>query len=176
VLAWQARPASLWQFYGNPIVIEFLIGMAIARLRQHVERIPAGLAAALAAAGAVLFVIDPLLVLTHSTFLRFALPAAMLVCAAVALEANGRRAAGWPVLTLGAISYVLYISHPLVLSAFNNVQERIAMLRTPPATLVLAVIAICTALVFAWIVHRWFEQPVANLLRRSRIALKAHSP
>ena len=103
-------------------------------------------------------------------FLLFALPATLLVAGAIVLEQRGWRTQATPVLQFGAISYVLYVSHPLVLSALGNVQERIPALQSPSAALVWSAFAVAAATCFAWIVHHAFEQPMTKALRRRLVA------
>ncbi len=164
---------SLLRFYGNPVVLEFAIGMLIAQHHRRLSRLPASAGLAAVIAAIALLAALPYDDEGHSRFVLFALPATLLVCGAIVLEQRGWRTEATPVLQFGAISYVLYVSHPLVLSAMGNVQERVAALQTPSAALAWSAFAVATAIGFAWIVHHAFEQPVARALRRR---LAAHRP
>lgn len=161
-----AAPGTPLALYGNPMVFEFVFGMIIAACRPQVEKIAAPLAWGIVALAAAAIIADPLQALTEGTFWRFGWAAALLVIGALALEAQGRRAGARWVLVGGAISYPLYITHPLVLSAFNNVQDRVPSLMTRPGGAVLAAVGATAALVFAWLVHRGFELPATRLARR----------
>lgn len=155
------NPATL---YGNPMVFEFVLGMLIAHYRARLVRIPAAVALAMAAFASLALVIDPLRGWMPGTFHRFAIPAAMLVIAAIALEARNLRAGHAGVKALGAMSYSLYLTHPMVLSVFNNIQERVPLLQTPAGALVLMTMGLAACLIFSWLVWRFFEVPVSKRL------------
>ena len=157
---------SLLKFYGNPVVLEFAIGMLIAQHHHRLSRLPTGAGLAAVITAIALLAALPYDDEGQSRFVLFALPATLLVAGAIVLEQRGWRTEATPVLQFGAISYVLYISHPLALSAMGNVQERIAALQTPSAALAWSAFAVASAICFAWIVHHAFEQPVARGLRR----------
>ena len=166
IVAPASAPGSLLRFYGDPVVLEFAIGMIVASQHQRLARLPAAAGFGAIAAAVAMLVADPFGNWGESRFWPFALPSALLVVGAIVLERRGWRSASVPVLQFGAISYVLYVSHPLVLSAFGNVQERVAALQTPGAALGWSAVAVVGATTFAWIVHHAFEQPVARALRR----------
>lgn len=162
--------SSLVRFYGNPVVLEFAIGMLIAQHHHRLSRLPVSVGLTATIAGIAVLVALPLEDTGTSRFLLFALPATLLVAGAIVLEQRGWRTQATPVLQFGAISYVLYVSHPLVLSALGNVQERIPALQSPSAALVWSAFAVAAATCFAWIVHHAFEQPMTKALRRRLVA------
>jgi exopolysaccharide production protein ExoZ len=162
-----------WSFYGQTIVLEFLVGMAIAKARPRLGLAPAITVGIVAL---VLIVLDPFHSVLEESLIRFGLPSAMLVVSALSLEARRWRFAAAPLMTLGAISYVLYLTHPLVISAFNIVQRRIGWLQQPPGAIALALATVAAALVFALVVHRRVEQPLSVLLKRAAGVTRARQP
>jgi exopolysaccharide production protein ExoZ len=161
-----APPDAGLRFYGEPIMLEFILGMALAYWRRQVVRVPVLVAAALTVLGAAAILITPIVFGDVSTFFLFGVPAAAIVAGLIALEHSGHCAPERLAVWAGAISYILYITHPLVISAFNNIQERVAVLRTPAGALVAALVAIAAALVFATLANRFLEVPVARWLKR----------
>jgi peptidoglycan/LPS O-acetylase OafA/YrhL len=158
-------PGTLWGFYGNPIVLEFLFGMLLAHFAQALDRLPRWMGPAMVLGGIAWLLIHPRV--PPIPFLaRDAIAAVLLVAGAVACERKGWRIETGPTMTLGAASYALYISHPMVISVFNNIQERVAMLRTPAPAVGLAAIALVTAITTAVVVHYLFEKPVSAWLKR----------
>ncbi|WP_423140608.1 acyltransferase family protein [Parablastomonas sp. CN1-191] len=149
LLAHLAPQGSGLRFYGQSIVLEFILGMALAYWRSAVRRIPAPLALALVIAGAAAIAALPAFVRAESTFLLFGVPGAAIVAGLIALEAHGRVAPRALAVWGGAISYILYLTHPLVISAFGAVQAHIALLKTPGGTVATALSALAAAFVFA---------------------------
>ncbi|SFO93722.1 acyltransferase family protein [Tranquillimonas alkanivorans] len=155
-LAWEPRqPGAV--FWTNPIVFEFLFGMALARVWRAGVRLPApGLAAGGLAAGVVL------LVALHETALPRVVAAggpAALIVAAVTLC----RPPPLPGLALGEASYALYLSHRFVLRALT-----LLLLPVLPAGSGAAVVytasAVAASVVIALLVHRHLERPLMRAL------------
>ena len=118
----ESRHILFW-FVGSPLVFEFLLGVAIARMRQ----VPA-LGAAMVGAGLLWFALVPATyydqAFGNGAFLRvlsWGLPAAMIVYGAWSLE----EWFGGPVFALpfllGCASYSIYLFHPLIFLRFEGV-------------------------------------------------------
>ncbi|WP_298963006.1 acyltransferase [uncultured Methylobacterium sp.] len=145
-------------FWGDPIVLEFAVGLGLGLLRAEGLHLPGAVRAALAAGGLAL------LALAGDTTLPRALawggPAALLVAAAALgrREPEGRlvRAASH----LGDASYALYLVHPFVVRAVG-----VAGAVGPGLPLlVAAMIGLSCAVALA--VHRLVERPLDRALRR----------
>lgn len=141
-------------------LVFFAGGMLLAELRRgrspHSNQLPlVGTAAVLVAVFAT-GGLDRWTILAGP--LSLALTAGCIVavgCAAWAPNPTGR-ATRWLSATLGAISYAVYLLHPIVYSVVNRVGAGDAM--TVAATIV-------GSLVAAWCSYRWFEVPVGRWVR-----------
>lgn len=167
--------ASLWMpgrflpFYGNEIVFEFVIGMALARSVKLLKAIGPGVAWGMMLVGGGLMAFEPLAWL-GSRLLADGLPAGLIVAGAINLDAAGKRATQTAALLLGAISYALYLSHVLVFEAITGSFAQTGQTSGPALTAGLLVIACLAALLTAWLIHVAFEQPVTKALNRLKLS------
>ena len=158
-------PGRYWPFYGNEIVFEFVIGMALARSAELLRMIRPSAAWLMVLAGAGLMAFQTLAGL-GSRLLADGLPAGLIVAGAVSLDAAGRRTTSPAALLLGAISYALYLSHVLV---FEAISDTFALSQQSLGLVLIAGfsgIASLAALLTAWLIHVAFEQPVTKALNR----------
>jgi len=158
---------SLLRFYGLPMVLEFPCGMALALLHGRIASMPRWVWPCLLALGALLLIADPMLALTAEAFARFGLPATLIVAGALAAEAQGWRLTHRAAQGLGAASYVLYVSHLLVISVFNNIQRRVDLFASGPGAAALLAGALAAVVLFALLAHRLIERPLGSWLRRT---------
>ena len=158
-------PGRYWPFYGNEIVFEFVIGMALARSAELLRMIRPSAAWLMVLAGAGLMAFQTLAGL-GSRLLADGLPAGLIVAGAVSLDAAGTRAAAPLALLLGAISYALYLSHVLVFEAINGTFALSQLSLGPVLTAGFLLIACLAALLAAWLIHIAFELPVTKALNR----------
>jgi len=165
--AWAPLPLP-WGSWCNPIVLEFLYGIHIARWRRQGVSLPAWACVALIA-GAVVA-----LVLAQSTgiagtawtwrFVWAGLPSAMLVCGFAFLPVAARPEGALRALTIGGdASYILYLSHPFVLSAFAMGWSRLHLAQ-PQAYVATGFVACMVASVA---LHLWVEKPLHRRLERA---------
>lgn len=147
-------------FYSNPIVLEFVAGMAIARAMHRL--CPPGVAAGLVAAGIAAIVLSPW-IWPHDLHraLRFGIPAAAIVYGALSLERAGWRFDGARL--LGDASFSIYLTHFYVTQAVAKVAR--AVEAGPALSVALFGLALVGAALFGIVVHRLVEMP---LLRASR--------
>ncbi len=159
---------SAWSFYASGLVLEFGAGVLLGAAFERLPPLPAWLALAVFALGCAVLAIQfgqgspgPWRALAWGT------PALLIVAGAVLLE-RGRTVAALPAAVLiGDASYSIYLSHPLILSAFAQVWRRIGLQHLPLALpLFLAASAVAAAaagcLIF-WLV----ERPLGALARRA---------
>jgi exopolysaccharide production protein ExoZ len=157
---------AVFQFLGNPLVIEFLFGVAIAYAPafKHAKwGIPLG-ATLLIAAG--FFDLAPFgnaleYLRGEQAFQRVAvygLPAALIVWGAMQFKG---RANVWT--RQGDASYALYLTHSLFMPMFFLFWKAI-----PLPTDIIIVISMAAAAFFGWRIHLAIEMPVLNALKGQR--------
>lgn len=159
---WFEPTSVTLRFWSDPIVLEFLLGIAIYGLVSRGFRLSDGLRWLVGLAGLGLFFAFPQIDFTWR-FLQWGLPAGLMVLAAV----SGRREirselAEWA----GNTSYAIYLSHFFVIRALLFVLEHLGI-RHPvvwlagfPLGVVLGTLAASTVL------HYGFERPVLLWIRR----------
>ena len=156
--------AGPFGFWSDPIALEFVLGTLIGAAYHAGVRLGAGAALACAAIGFALVNIDVFAALGVAgvpTFLCFGLPAALMVSgAALGPQLAGMRAVAWGV-TLGDVSYALYLSHPFVIRPLTLVWQRALGGRAEGAFFA-ATVVVCVAVALA--VHVWVERPMTRAL------------
>lgn len=161
------RPeATVLRFWSDPIVVEFLVGMAVGRLRQADARLPALAAVALAVAGLAAYVAAAQ-VPEPQGWWRLVVwggPALLLLLAAIlGPPLRAPRA----VLLLGDASYSLYLLHLPVLLVFKQIGPRLHLPWQAPATSWIAAGAVvASSVVVAIACYVAFERPLTRWLRR----------
>lgn len=154
----------------SPLLLEFLAGVAIARLIEAGYRWRPAVAAIVGAFALVGLLSFPLSIFFGIDWLASGTFAVLLVFCAVTLEAHiGRTLPRWT-LAIGDASYSLYLIHVLLYSFIIKGVAKLGLL-SPGATHLTGEIA--TVLLFAvpsilisLLVYRWIEAPVNNTLRR----------
>jgi exopolysaccharide production protein ExoZ len=164
-MALRAR-GPIFQFLGNPIIFEFIFGVALSylpRWRPAVWCLPIG-AAALVASG-FLGIAPPVATLellagdeNFRRVLVYGLPAAMIVLGTMQIDA---KPSAWT--SLGDASYTLYLSHML------PIQVLLVWWTTHPGAPELNIaIGSLVSVLFAWRLYVAFEIPLLKLLGRGR--------
>jgi exopolysaccharide production protein ExoZ len=165
VAALVLRPIGpVFQFLGNPIILEFFFGAAVACMpawRPGVWAIPCGVVM-LACAG--LMGLAPSggtldFLYGHEAFWRvlvYGVPAAIIVYGTLQVQA---RESVWTY--LGSASYSMYLTHTFPLTALLALW----VIYPIPADLII-LIGIGTSLLFSWRVHERFEKPIMTLTTR----------
>ena len=166
--------SPLFRFVGNPIILEFLFGVAVAyapRNRFGVWALPAGIVLLLAAGlTGTAPTAAPALAADDGVrrVLVYGIPALMIVYGCLQIEARESR---WTY--LGEASYSLYLSHILIIFPSFALWK---MLNAPADLIVIACVA--GALLLAWRTHELVEKPISRMLKgagfgKPRTALKA---
>ena len=162
---------GFFRFVCNPIVLEFLGGMAIAAMLPTVRRIPRSVAIALLA-GAFWYG----LAVVHGSAARsltdlhvrvYALPGLLIVLAVVALEGHVPFQRMRMLLLLGDASYALYLTHqfvepPMVRLVVHLAREQTQLRELTNLAGVSAVLITCC--VVAVLYHLWLENPLTRLV------------
>jgi exopolysaccharide production protein ExoZ len=172
-LAFLLRPCGpVFQILGNPLVLEFLFGVVIAKLpmwRGAVVGIPVGLMALsitgilrIAPAGGTLEF------LTGEENLQrvfvYGLPSALIVYGTIQIKV---REGLWTY--LGEMSYSLYLFHPLVVSLLLRLWTAFPI---QPDLIVAVTVIASTAI--SWRVHEMVEKPVLRKLPSDWNAVRRH--
>jgi len=179
--SWWLRLGTGWavfRFLGNPLILEFLFGVAVAHIWR--ERRAPGIGLALLALGTVLLTAVPLWPELYSyersfdgslageRVLLFGVPAALIVCGALHLEPRvpSRLVKGLSV--LGDASYALYLTHWLLAQALQHA--------TPFGTADGVIVGfVALSILVSLAVWLWLEKPFLTALRRPR-PLEAVAP
>lgn len=150
------RPGYPEKAYGDPIVFEFVFGMALYLVL--VKRQFAG-AALLVAGGLALAALSPD-ILQHRV-LRYGLPSLLFV--GVVLATVGERRLPPVLVLLGGASYALYLTHPYIIQFFDKVTHWFS--RGPLYATAATGISLVAVNLVAVLVYRYFEVPVRRWLR-----------
>lgn len=151
-------------FLCDPIVLDFLAGMLIARWAQGGGRAPSPAGAwALVSIGLLYLFVPGLPRFEHplTGSVAITLAAAATIAGAVSLEqVIGKRLPSWT-LYLGGASYSLYLFHPLIAPASPEVFMKLGL--TGEAFAVVAVLGgIAAAIVASIFIYRFLEGPVTR--------------
>jgi exopolysaccharide production protein ExoZ len=164
-IAFLLRPIGpIFQFLGNPIILEFLLGVAISFApgwRPGIWGVPIG---AILLIGAGLMGIAPMggtmdFLLGHDGLQRvliFGIPATMIVYGTLQVKA---RESAWTY--LGDASYSLYLSHIFPLTLLLALWLKFPI---PPDLIILT--GISAALFFNWRFYERVEKPIMAALKR----------
>lgn len=153
-------------FWGQPIVLEFAAGMALALLRQRGFRLGPAPRWALVAGAVALLLFARHLPFPAGPWRDLALhgsAASLLVLAAVSGRSEGTPSPIMAALArVGDASYGLYLIHPFVIRGVREVFMRMGL--HEPALFI--VVALTGTVIAALLVHRLFEVPMTQRLRR----------
>ena len=156
------------RFYTDPILLEFLFGMALAYgqtcfdLRRVATIWPI---LALVVAALILIYPWPAGELGLHRVYALGLPATLIVFAAVVLEAHGKVHSGGPMLLLGAASYMLYLTHPFSYIPLEKLAEHFGL--TEGFVLFGTILVELLAIVGAAIaLHLLVERPLTGSIRQ----------
>mgnify|MGYP001807812520 CR=1 FL=1 len=156
-------------FWCNPIVFEFLFGMALAHIRSQGVRVHALTGWGIALFGFALMVIAKMSGLVHFIGpwrpIWMGVPA-LVVCAGLALIREpeaGHTGRVWRWLILGGnASFALYLTHPFAINAVSIVFSK-SGIRSPE---MFVAVALAVSMVVALVTHILIEQPIHDALRR----------
>jgi exopolysaccharide production protein ExoZ len=165
---------AVFQFLGNPLILEFMLGVAIARAPafQHAKwGIPLGAAIIIAMGFIDLAPVgDTLEYLRGEEAFRrvavYGLPAALIVWGAMQFRG---RASIWT--RQGDASYSLYLTHSFFLPMFFLLWKVISL----PADLII-VVSMTASVLFGWRIHLAIETPVLNAFKNWRRENRVSAP
>ena len=155
---------------GSSLMLEFVFGMAVAAAWRWSMRPGAGSTTGPGAgAGWALLTVGFLaLALGEGLWPGLApaiaggLPATAILCGALLVERAGALPRLPALRWLGDLSFSLYLSHPIVLSAFTQVWMRLGLGRLPGGTALFGVAAVLVCLAVGWALYRLVELPLTH--------------
>lgn len=161
-LPWAPNPAwHFWFVYVFPLtrMLEFVLGVLLARIVREGRWIGVGLGgatAAMAVGYAVSLYVPVLFVFAAATVV----PLALLIGAGALADVRGTRSPlrGRVMVRLGELSFAFYLWHHLVLTRLTGAFGKEEW-STPAAAAVVAM-SLVVSLVLAWLLHDLVEQPV----------------
>ena len=168
--------STIPRFYSNPIILEFVLGMAVfaiwKRYRSSLNRFPVAAALALAAGCyTYLYLVESHVGRNSRLFLQ-GLPSVVIVLCLLAVE--GRIQFPRWLLVIGDASYSLYLFHPYVIQLVDK--KMVALSVFTPLTLAASVGAILACFVLAVVSFRVVERPSNEFLRRHFIKRRPRTP
>jgi exopolysaccharide production protein ExoZ len=151
--------------YTNPLLLEFVAGMALGLLVQNNKRLPLWLSGI-----AILGGITAICILPYSETLRlfyFGLPAMAIVYGAISLEhTKPIRHIGW-LRALGDGSYSLYLTHLLTLGVVRVIWKPVFNTGTLIECMCFIATCICAAVIVGQLTYLWIEHPMTQALNRA---------
>jgi len=163
----QPAHGLLISFYTDPIILDFLLGMAVALAGRFLQnKVPkAGMLFIAISIGCLLIIVfAPIVWPNVNRVITRAIPAAVLVCAVVLLEHWGWIVQNRFVMALGEASYVLYLSHPYVTQTIQK--AGVFLHSTGSASIALAAGGVGCVMLIALILNRFVEQPLSKQVRK----------
>ena len=163
------QPDSVFAFYTSSIMLEFLLGMMLGYSWAHGGmRLGARTGWLLLVVGTVAMMLLPYTPYELPRLVSLGIPATAIVAGALALERAGHVPEVRWLHRLGDVSYSLYLSHPLVLSAVSQAWRRVVPAETPLPLMLLgfSLIAVLATIVGAFAVYRLLERPLIGVFRR----------
>jgi peptidoglycan/LPS O-acetylase OafA/YrhL len=165
-------------YWGNPIVLEFGIGMGLGLLRAEGAVLGAVARLALGALGLALFAVVAAQAPDLPRLLAFGVPAGCLV-AACGLGREHATAQETVAVRLGAVlgdaSYALYLIHPFVIRGLRQAVQSLGLAPVVPLWLFLLASLLAVVLV-AVAVFRWVERPLNAFARNGLERLSGVQP
>lgn len=166
---WIGTPTTvLGRFATDDLMLEFAFGVAIGALhssaqQQSLFRPGPGLACALLATALIIWQGSFRVELPFVRGLRWGIPAALLLYAALSLETQLEKLRRLKI--LGDSSYSLYLLHPLTLPAVGMVWRKIGF-GGALGNVVLLLVLFVSSIYASILLYRHFEAPLTSFLRR----------
>jgi exopolysaccharide production protein ExoZ len=147
--------------YANPIILEFVMGMLIARMRMSGVKVSARVAGIVLAIGVSAIVFSDQMPVRVGIVL-WGLPAALIVAGIVYLEPLVGPRLPRIFLTLGDASYAIYLFHSLLVPAIGVALAKSGF-RDP---IVCIFVSLAASFLVGWLIYRIAEKPSTEYLKR----------
>ena len=160
----------LLQFWSDPIILEFVLGMMLALAVASGLTLPDS--ARLAIIGIAFVTLHMEASGAHAwRVISYGLPGAMLVAAAVSARRSGPHNRPMRVLMrLGDASYALYLVHPFIMRFFTLLGARLGV-HSEASGIIYVLVSLATAQVSALWINAAFERKMIERLRRGKAAM-----
>jgi exopolysaccharide production protein ExoZ len=129
------------KFYGEPIILEFLAGVALGWLYSEKILLPKNLAWLALIVGAIFLLVNERLTGPDSRFYAWGIPAIFIVYGAASIDFSKFPVVGW-LNYLGDCSYSIYITHAFALAFLRIVSSHlsIGLLHNPVSFIILCIL------------------------------------
>ncbi len=170
VCSFIAHPGPVVQFYSDPIILEFVMGVLGFYVCQSIGPIRSASIKSIlmvvgAAAALALTVTEGFhLYFTQYRTVFFGIYAWVAVCAAVLLASNGWDTRNKLLILIGDASYILYLIHAFVLDIFDRALARHLGHWLSNSTLTGMAIGITVSVILSIVLHLYAERPLLRLL------------
>ncbi len=160
-------------FYTNGIMLEFLYGMllGVAFTRGYFQAIAAPVGYAVLIAGTLAMIFFGNMV-SHENlwrFVFFGIPSAAILAGALSLEHLRRSEPARLTTLIGDASFVIYLTHPFVLSGFRLALRKFGLDGLGFLDNTIAILTMCIgSAIFGCLIHLYLEKPVQNFLNRKK--------
>nr|WP_254803887.1 acyltransferase [Methylobacterium sp.]USU34671.1 acyltransferase [Methylobacterium sp.] len=168
------------EFYSDPLLVEFLFGLAISRFSGTLLSSPPpgrgrslgiALCCGIAALALAAIVARPhLWPDLHRTF-AYGVPCAALLCVAIRLDAHGVSARAPVLQTLAGYAYAIYLSHFFATGFFGLILVKYSP-ATPPFAFAFLLLTLVTATLVGVLLNHLVEQPLFALFDRSGLTFR----
>ena len=153
----------IWlNFYAHPFVLEFLVGIVIARLTLKGWVLPPLVAGASIVAGLLFIGLVPGTADQTTRLILFGIPGTLFVAGFVGLERFARIQQFKPLAILGNASYAIYLIHTQIVAVLIIALKSGFFADVNPFVLVAGTVAFCIIAGIA--IFYWFEKPVKKVL------------
>lgn len=158
-------------FYTSGLLLEFIFGMAVARLYLAGRLLPTRAAAWVSLiAGGIALGAMLTLVPEWPRVIIFGLPSLAIVVGALSLELHGGVRHHAFAHLLGDASYSIYLTHFMTLSAFGQAWRRLGLGEMTGGFWLFGIVATVVATVIGLLAYRLVEQPLVRYFNRRRKA------
>ncbi|QEI07922.1 acyltransferase [Pigmentiphaga aceris] len=156
-------------FYTSGLLLEFIFGMALARLYLAGRLLPTRSAAWISmGVGAIAFGTMLAVVPEWPRVIIFGMPALAIVTGALSLELHGGVRHHAFTHLLGDASYSIYLTHFMTLSAFGQAWRRLGLGEMTGGFWLFCIVATVVSTVIGLLAYRWVEQPLVRYFNRRR--------
>ena len=165
---WRTPAWPVWTAQADPILFEFVAGVAIALLVKR-RQVPGPMAGwmLLVAGGMGLALVSTTLASTAARPLVWGVPAAMVVLGCAALEPTWKRRLPRWLLLLGSASYSIYLVQSFALPVLSAVFNRATSLRAVPLYQVAEIaLGLGVTTIAGVAAHLLLERPMTEFLKR----------
>lgn len=150
-------------------MLEFILGMLLARLILSGRRMPVGFGGA-AAITIAAYALTPFFPPTFRLAATMAVPLGLLIAAAATADATRQRSwlASRPMVWLGDISYAFYLWHYMVIMTIVSMLAAPGVGMSTPSALGLLVLMFAVTILLSWLLYSIVERPVMRHFATAR--------